>query len=79
MYEDQGPTRRDSTRGKTFTNKINYGLNKILKTLARDSKEKTMQEIEHLPNQQRKMEEIETLNIFPSKWLALTLQMVRSC
>jgi hypothetical protein len=33
------PTRRDSTREKTFTNNINYNLNKTLKTLAKRKKQ----------------------------------------
>jgi hypothetical protein len=39
-------------------------LNNIPKTIVKEPKEK-QDEIEHLPNQQRKMEEIETLDIFP--------------
>jgi hypothetical protein len=38
------------SRGKkTFTNKINYNLNKILKTLAKEPRGKTKQRIEYLP------------------------------
>jgi hypothetical protein len=37
-----------SSKETTFTSKINSGLNKILKNLV---KEKTRQNIDHLPNQ----------------------------
>jgi hypothetical protein len=36
-------------KGSTFTNKINYSLNKILKTLAKEPKEKQSKGLEHLP------------------------------
>jgi hypothetical protein len=38
-YEGQFRTRRDSTREKTFTNKINYVLNKIPENLAKEPNE----------------------------------------
>jgi hypothetical protein len=36
--EDQGLGRRDSSKEKTFTKKIKYNLNKILKTLANEQR-----------------------------------------
>jgi hypothetical protein len=50
-------------------------LDKILKTLAKEPKIKTRQEIEHLPSQQRRMEDLETLKIllpsdkFTPQWI----------
>jgi hypothetical protein len=51
------PTRRDSSKERTFTNKINCGLNKIPKTLAKEPKEKQDKRLSTYQTKQRKMEE----------------------
>jgi hypothetical protein len=51
------PTRRDSIRKRTLTNKVNCGLNKMHKSLTKKPKEKKDKRLNTYETKQRKMEE----------------------
>jgi hypothetical protein len=51
------PTRRVSSKERTFTNKINCGLNKIPKTLVKEPKERQVKRLSTYQTKKRKMEE----------------------
>jgi hypothetical protein len=59
-HENQGPARRVSLR-EISHQQDQLWIGQNTKNHCQGSKSKSRQEIEHLPNQQRRMEEIETL------------------
>jgi hypothetical protein len=63
---------------KSFTNKINYSMKQILKTLAKEPRGKTKKWIKHLPNTNKgirkglnlRMSSFQVVNL-PFKWIDL--------